>query len=286
MKHQELLRTRDGHKISLNLYLPQESSGRLLLIGPGAGVVQTFYESFATYCANSGYTVITFDYRGTGASGAERIRNFQTTLRQWAHQDLDAVILFARNRFPNYELIFLGHCLSGEIAGIAPASEFINRVVLVSSALSCWQLWPRRSQPKIWMMKILAPIISAWYGYYPGTRLNFLRDLPKGVVTEFSDWCNRPNGLFDVFPDNNYRKLNVPLLALSFSDDWFSPPKAVSALLGHFSAARTRWLHLHPSEAGLQQVGHDGFFNPESQSLWQTTIEWIETPEPLKGYFF
>jgi len=286
MTHHEILRTRDGCKISVSLYLPQEKNGRLLLIGPGAGVTQPFYEPFAVFCMNCGYTVVTFDYRGTGASGAERIRDFRATLRQWASHDLDAVLLYARSRFPGQELIFVGHCVSGEIAGIAPASEYIHRVVLVSSALPCWQLWPRRSKPRIWLMKILAPLISAWYGYFPGSRLRFLRDMPKGVVAEYSDWCNRPNGLFDVFPDNNYRKLNVPLLAFSFTDDWFSPPKAVAALLGHFSAARTRWLHLQPTEAGLPQIGHDGFFDPAGKALWQMMLDWIETPEPVKGYFF
>ncbi len=281
------LRTRDGEHIGLRCFHPLAGSvGRVLVIGPGAGVEQSFYDAFAAHCAGHGLEVITFDYRGVGRSGAGRQRDTPSTLRQWAIQDLDAVLVFARQHFPKRELIFLGHCISGEIAGIAPASAYINRIILVSSALSCWRLWPRRSQPKIWLMKLLAPVISAWYGYFPGARLGFLGDLPRGVVREFSDWCNLPNGLFDLFPDNNYRKLRIPLLAFSFSDDWFSPPRAVSALLDHFSAASCRWLHLQPVEVGLDRIGHDGFFSQNCQPLWTSTLQWIEQSELEKGYFF
>ncbi|MCB0576403.1 MAG: hypothetical protein KDC61_17745, partial [Saprospiraceae bacterium] len=153
-------------------------------------------------------------------------------------------------------------------------------------ALSCWRLWPRSSQPKIMLMKMLAPVVSSLYGYYPGNTLHFMRDMPKGVVTEFSNWCNLPNGLFDLFPDNNYRKLSIPILAYSFADDWFSPVKAVSALLEHFKNARIRWLHLQPSEVGKSAIGHDGFFEPGNESLWQDMIDWIGKPEPAKGYFY
>lgn len=269
----EIIRTRDGYHISLTIYPSATGiSDRVIVIGPGAGVVQTYYKLFAEYCAEQGLTVITFDYRGTGLSGQHR--DFPATLRQWANQDLDAVLRYAHNTFPRQELIFLGHCISGEIAGIAPASEYIHRMVLISSALSCWRLWPSRSQLRIGLMKLLTPLVVAWHGYFPGKRLRFLHDMPRGVILELSNWCNHSNGLFDVFPDNNYRKMKIPLLAFSFTDDWLSPPKAVAALLSHFSAAQPRWLHLEPAEIGLDKVGHDGFFDPSCKGLWDQMLAW------------
>lgn len=285
---EDMVRTRDGRQIGLTLYLPEadDAADKVLVVGPGAGVEQPFYRPFAEYGARRGYPVVTFDYRSTGRSGTGTLRNVQATLRQWANQDLDAVLRYVRHGFSQKEIVFVGHCISGEIAGIAPASEHIGRMVLVSCALGCWRLWPVSSQPRILLMKLLAPLLGAWFGYFPGTRLRFLRDLPTGVVREFSNWCNRPNGLFDVFPDNNYRKLRIPLLAFSFSDDWLSPPRAVAALLGHFSNTQTRWLHLNPTEAGLTEIGHDGFFDPKAQQLWDTMLEWMQVPKTAQGYFY
>lgn len=269
------VRTRDGHFIRLTQYLPPGGTPRqVLVVGPGAGVEQERYQPFAEYCALQGCAVITFDYRGIGHSGNSHLKDFQATLRQWANQDLDAVLRYAHNTFPKQEIVFIGHCISGEIAGIAPAGEYIHRMVLVSSALSCWRLWPHRSQFRILLMKMLTPLIVWWYGFFPGKRLHFLNDMPRGVILELSNWCNRPNGLFDVFPDNNYRKMKIPLLAYSFTDDWFSPPKAVAALLGHFSNAQPRWQHLDPADIGLKKVGHDGFFDPACAALWDQMLTW------------
>ena len=269
------IRTRDGHFLSLSLYLPPGGTPwQVLVVGPGAGVEQARYRPFAEYCAERGCAVLTFDYRGIGYSGNDRMKDFQATLRQWANQDLDAVLRHAHNAFPKQEIVFVGHCISGEIAGIAPAGEYIHRMVLVSSALSCWRLWPHRSQFLILLMKLLTPLIVWRYGFFPGKRLRYLNDMPRGVILELSNWCNRPNGLFDVFPDNNYRKMKIPLLAYSFTDDWFSPPKAVAALLGHFSNAQPRWQHLDPVEIGLKKVGHDGFFDPACATLWEQMLAW------------
>lgn len=269
------LRTRDGQFIRLTQFLPPNGAPeRVVVVGPGAGVEQARYRAFAEYCAASGCAAITFDYRGIGHSGNGHIGHFHATLRQWANQDLDAVLRHAHNTFPKLELVFVGHCISGEIAGIAPAGEYIHRMVLVSSALSCWRLWPHRSQLRILLMKLLTPLLVWWYGFFPGRRLRFLHDLPRGVILELSNWCNRPNGLFDVFPDNNYRKMKIPLLAYSFTDDWFSPPRAVAALLGHFSNAQPRWEHLDPAGIGLKKVGHDGFFDPACAPLWEQMLAW------------
>lgn len=275
----EILRTRDGHNISLRIFQqPGAPSGRVLVIGPGAGLAQDFYAPLAEYSAERGLTVVTFDYRGIGQSGNGPLKGNPATLRQWANHDLDAVLRHVHNRFPRQEVVFLGHCISGEMAGIAPASEYIHRLVLVSCALSCWRLWPLRSQFRILLIKLFAPILSALYGYFPGTKFGFLNDMPAGVAQELSGWCNHPNGLFDEFPDHNYRKLCIPMLAYSFSDDWFAPSRAVAALLAHFGAASTRWLHLDPKEIGLPGIGHDGFFDPRCRVLWDQLLNWIQAP--------
>lgn len=284
---EHILRTRDGYSIGLTHFLPADKrEEQVLVVAPGAGMPQFFYRLFAEFCAREGFPTITFDYRGIGRSGNGTLRRFNTTLKQWAIQDLNAVLLFARNQYPTGSVTLIGHCIGGEIAGIAPASEYLNRIVLVNSALSSWRLWPLKDQPRILLLKLFAPLINAWFGYFPGRRLRFLQDMPQGVLRELSDWCNRYNGLFDVHPDNNYRKLQIPLLCFSFSDDWYAPPRAVSALLGHFSNTNTQWLHLNPKELGLPGVGHDGFFLPDCQPLWQLMLNWLKVPTTAKGYFF
>jgi hypothetical protein len=104
----------------------------------------------------------------------------------------------------------------------------------------------------------------------------FLNNLPKRVMYEWISWCDNANGLFDDFPDHNYRKLQVPLLAFSFSNDWRSQQSGVKALLQHFSSACITWYHVNPTQIGKRSVGHSGFFKTYSQkTLWQSMLNWI-----------
>lgn len=283
MQIREVIRTRDGHQLTLTLHRPDAPGGQVLVIAPSASAGQSFYNDFANYCAERTGPVATFDYRGMGLSGPGHPKGIEATLMQWANHDLDAVLLFAKKNFPEKELILLGHGLSGQIAGLAPASQYISRMILINSPLSCWRLWPFRNQLHILALKVVGPAASALKGYFPGKMLRYFQDLPVGVAGEWSAWCNRPNGLFDVFPDNNYRKLSIPMLVLTFSDDWHTPPRAVKALLRHYSSAQKQWLHLSPKELGLPEVRHDGFFTIACSSLWPMVPDWMSELHPAQA---
>lgn len=286
-EYDDILRTRDGWSIGIRLFHPKaDGIGKVVVVGPGAGIDQTFYAPFARYLSGKGFTVLTFDYRGVGASASAAASRRRITLRNWAQQDLNAVLLYARNTFAGQELILVGHGCSGSVAGLAPASEIVDRIVLVSSALLSWRLFPLNRMPGIALYKMLVPLLATWRETLPGRWLGLGSELPAGVMRELMAWCNYPNGLFDVFPDNNYRKMRVPLLAFSFTDDWFSPPRAVAALLSYFSTSKPEWLHLQPETLSRTNVGHSGFFEPASVDLWRSMLFWIEAPAPVKNYFF
>jgi predicted alpha/beta hydrolase len=281
------IRTRDGKKIWLNCYNPATSTGRVMIIAPSAGVRKEYYDSFACFFRDWGFTVIVFDYRGIGSSAPAKLSGCSANIHQWAAQDIDAVILHAKNTYPKQEIIYIGHSIGGEIVGLAQASQYISRLVLVNSALSCKKLWPLRDQFRITAMKTVVRFFTKWYGYFPGKRLGLAGDLPRGVMHEWVNWCNSPNGLFDAFPDNNYRKLQVKLLAFSFGDDWHAPPRAVEELLSRFANAQTTWFHVWPDELGIRKIGHSGFFHARLKSiLWMKLLEWLkeedrkEKPEP------
>jgi len=272
----ETIRTKDGKNIEARVYVPTEDSNRVIVISPSAHATQTFYYDIACFFRNQKFAVVTFDFRGTGDSAPTSLKGFKANLENWAQQDIDAVLRYVKNQFPKQELIFLGHGIGGEIIGLAPASQFINRIVLVSCALSCTRL--RRWREKLWIgvMKTFAKAISWLFGYFPGKELGILSDLPKGVMNEWIHWCDNANGLFDDFPDHNYRKLQVPLLAFSFSDDWRSQQNGVKALLQHFSSACVSWYHIHPKQIGKRKVNHSGFFKMTSEkTLWQPVLNWI-----------
>ena len=276
MRSNNTIRTNDGTKIWISCYTPEISNEKVIIIAPGVGITQDYYDLFATFFCREGFAVITFDYRGVGRSAPKKLNGYQANMHQWAVQDINAVLLYAKNSYQKHELIYVGHAIGGEIIGLAPASQYINKIILISSSLSCAKLWPWQSKIKIGSLKLLTRISSRVLGYFPGKQLNILSDLPQGVVHEWANWCDNANGLFDVFPDNNYRKLNVPILAYTFADDWHCPPRAVKELLNRFENSTITWYHMKPKELGMKKIGHSDFFFVSMRTiLWQSVYKWI-----------
>ena len=276
MQASQTIVTNDGTRIWINAHVPEKENSKVLVIAPGVGLTHEYYYLFACFFRQQGYTVISFDYRGVGKSAPQNLRGYEANMHQWAVQDINAVLLYVKQHYPGQEIIYTGHCIGGEIIGLAPASQYINRIVLVSSALSCAKLWPMKHKVRIAMLKIFVGITNHVIGYFPGSRLKIFGDLPKGVIREWANWCDNPNGLFDSFPDNNYRKLNVPILAYTFSDDWHCPPKAVNELLNHFANANITWYHMKPKDIGMKKIGHiDFFYITMKSTLWESLLQWL-----------
>jgi len=275
MHQSEKIRTKDGETLAVRIYKPKEEISKVMVIAPTADLTQDFYNDFCVHLVRNKIAVVTFDFRGAGFS-PKKLKGFKANLENWAQHDLDAVLRYCRNLFPKQELIFIGHGIGGEIVGLAAASQFINRIVLVNTALSCSRL--RRFREKIWIgaMKQFVQITSWLFGYFPGKGLRVLNNLPKGVLDEWIHWCNNENGLFDDFTDYNYRKLQVPILVFSFSDDWRSQESGVVALLKHFTSARIQWYHIEPKQISARTIGHSGFFKKRfRETLWSLLLNWI-----------
>lgn len=83
----------------------------LVIVHPATAVVQGFYKGFAEYLYKRGFSVITYDYRGTGLSKSGRVRHNKNTMSDWIEpaalaaeiklMDASMVVATARKRsFP------------------------------------------------------------------------------------------------------------------------------------------------------------------------------------------
>ncbi|HET6724002.1 MAG TPA: alpha/beta fold hydrolase [Chitinophagaceae bacterium] len=274
------IRTNDGTRIWISYYTPEKTNKKVIVIAPGVGLTHKYYDRFSNFLIQHGFAVVAFDYRGMGKSAPEKLTGYSANMHQWAVQDINAVLLYVKQHYPGEEIIYIGHCMGGEIIGLSPASQYVNKIVLVSSALTCEKLYPWNRRILLKISKSKSRAMSWLLGYAPADKKRKREKIPKGVYLQLANWCDNPNGLFDAFPDNNYRKINVPLLAYTFTDDWYCPPKAVNELLNHFANASITWYHLKPKEIGLKQVGHIDFFNSEMRStLWQSLLQWVNKGE-------
>lgn len=284
MQTRENILTKDGQEIVATIFRPEQIVSKVLIIGSDITTSQKTYEKFALHIASRKCAVYTFDYRGVGLSLTRELKSFHASMNQWGFMDLDAVILHARRNFPKLEIVFLAHGTSGQLLGLSPASQYLDSAIFINTALTCRRYWPWFSRIKISLHKLIRPVLSTVLGYFPGSILGFNQDLPSGVTLELHDWCSNPNGLFDFFPDSNFRRIQIPILVYSFSDDWFAPEIAVKTLLNHYAQARISWLHLSPDDVGRRKIGHSGFFHKKSkQTFWEEIVQWMSLPGKVRS---
>lgn len=105
--------TRDDVVLSGTLFLP-ENPKALVLVCTATGIRQQFYWTFAEWLATQGFGVMTFDYRGIGASlGASSVRASKARKQGWGTHDMPAALDYLVDRFPDMPVHLVGHSAGG-----------------------------------------------------------------------------------------------------------------------------------------------------------------------------
>lgn len=263
----------DGFALAGTVFTVREGLAGVVLVAPATGVRRTLYRHFADHLASRGLAAITWDWRGTGDSRPESLRGFHATMRHWAERDLAGVIAWARDRFAGAPLLALGHSFGGQAMGLASNAHLLRALVTVGAQSGWWGHWPL---PRRWAYALLwhvaVPAATSAAGYFPARRLGLGEDLPAGVAREWAEWCRSPQYLGDW---SGHRRFAAPILAWSFTDDPFAPPKAVAALHAQYVAAPLLHRAVAPWEVGASRIGHFGFFRPGVPALWRETSDWL-----------
>ncbi|MCA9777768.1 MAG: alpha/beta fold hydrolase [Candidatus Eremiobacteraeota bacterium] len=236
-----------------------------LLISAAMAVQQEFYHPIARYFQECGYSVVTFDYRGLGASAPPSLRGFTATIGDWALRDQQGVMNWVREKLSPRRFLMLGHSLGGKLAGFTKARN-VDGMACICTLSGYWRLQPAWEPYKVLFHTSLTfPLSCFLFGYMPWSRLARGCDLPRAAALQWARWCRHPNYLFSdpSLPHNRFEEFPAPVLACSVSDDAWSTPRAVEALMKHFRKVQYR--HLTPEEFGLTKLGHFGFFRPDSR---------------------
>jgi predicted alpha/beta hydrolase len=277
----------DGFELAGTLHGDPATANAAVLIAPAMGVPQGYYAEFARWMAAQGRLVLCFDYRGMGASRppshARTLRGFEADIVTWAERDAAGALAWLKARAPDVPLHWIGHSLGGQILGLLPDRELVDSAVTVASGSGYW----RENAPQLrrfvwWMWYVLVPLVLPLAGYFPGRRLKKVGDLPRGVMAQWRRWCLSPHYMMGEGGPalrQRYAALQVPMLALSFSDDEFMSRRNIESLHGFYAGAAKAMRHIAPSERGLRRIGHFGFFRPQHQpSLWTEIDHWLAVP--------
>jgi predicted alpha/beta hydrolase len=267
------LTTDDGSRLSLRLYPPTGAAQAAVLIGGAMGVRQDYYQPFAQWLADQGYTVATFDYRGMGDSRATRsLRGVSADLFSWA-RDYDSAIDALREAAPGLPLYLVGHSLGAQLPGLLRNRTQVDGLISVAAGSGYWRdNAPATRRMILYFWYLLVPAATALFGYFPGRRLRKVGDLPKGVMLQWRRWCLNPRyhvGAEGAAVREQFEAARFPLVALSITDDELMTERGTRVLVDCYPNAPRRIERIAPADVQAKRIGHFGLFREQFQStLW------------------
>jgi predicted alpha/beta hydrolase len=272
----------DGYVLRGHLWEPAPTTVRgspgVVVIAAATGVKASYYRRYAAFLAENGFTAITFDYRGIGESRGATIRNVQARWYDWGLKDLDAVLGWALRNGGGGDLNVVGHSFGGFAAGMAGNGRQVKRLLAVGAQHAHWRDYQRGHRLRYWWRwHTVMPLLTWGHGYFPGKRLGWLEDLPKGVAT---DWARSPSDFNARLPATiaeeiraNQAAFTADTLAVAATDDPFATEAAVARGLSYYPNSNATLVRLKPEDFGLNEIGHFAPFHSHFRdTFWAGTV--------------
>ncbi|MGV6875572.1 alpha/beta hydrolase family protein [Pseudochelatococcus sp. B33] len=252
-----------------------------VVINPATGVLARYYHRYAHFLTARGFDVLTYDYRGIGASAPADLRRCGYRWRDWGKRDFDAAARLMHERRPHDPLIVVGHSIGGFLPGLAESAPLIDRMLTVGAQYAWWGDYARAKRLGLFLKwHVAMPAATALFGYFPGRKLGWLEDLPAGVANE---WSFRGPRFERTHPREEragavarMAAVTAPILAIAMSDDELGTVPAVRRTLDYYTGASRTAVLLKPSDYGRERIGHFGLFHDSHASgFWIDTLLWL-----------
>jgi len=224
--------------IALRIF-PGGDDSPVAVVWPAMGAPARFYTPFAEALRDAGLTVVVADLRGTGDSGPPPRRTDRYGYAELA-DDVGAVLAALKPRFGDRRMVLVGHSLGGQVALLRTAvhpESTVDGIVLVAVGLPYWRAYPGLSQAVILgytqAIGATSALLRVWPGWTFGGRQ------ARGVIRDWARTARtgRFPRLHGVDTEAAVRTLALPVLAISFDGDRYTPHATLDHLVAKLPAA-------------------------------------------------
>lgn len=252
-----------------------------VVIHPATAVAERLYTGFSEYLAENGCAVLTYDYRGTGASGSPKA-NRGIRMRDWMIQDVPAAADWMAERFPDVPHLAVGHSIGGHAMALNNGTDGLLGFVAIASHAGVTKAIadPKERLRVGLVLRVLGPLTGRLLGVVPGRKMGLGEDMPGGAMLEWSRWSRLPNYFFDdpsLQASERAARVKTEVLSIGFSDDLWATPGQINAIYGRLPNAAVERRTYTPGDAGVPAIGHMGFFRRGAKDkLWPEVLVWLE----------
>ncbi len=273
--------TQDGYTIHGSYFSATHNGSKTVLINSAVGVKRRYYDSFANFLANKGFSTVTFDYRGIGDSRPRSLKGFRAKMEDWGSHDIPCILEWIARLPETKDIYLVCHSAGGQLIGLTPGIKCVKGMLFVSVQSGYWGYWSgahRYVMASLWYL--LMPLLTKVYGYFPSKTLRLGEELPRDVALQWASWCRDPQYLMSqqsLAEQSWFEAYDKDIIAYGFSDDNYAPLNAVDHLLSFYVNANIEKRYYSPQDAGKTEIGHFGFFKSYcANPFWNHVIEWLE----------
>ncbi|MBD7994545.1 alpha/beta fold hydrolase [Arthrobacter sp. Sa2CUA1] len=251
-----------------------------VVIHPATAVPERLYNGFAEYLAGEGFAVLTYDYRGTGASGAAK-ENRRLRMRDWMDDDVPATAEWMRERFAHLPQVAVGHSLGGHALALNNGTEGLQGFMTVASHAGVSAAIPNRTERARveLILRVLGPGAARLLGYVPGRKLGLGEDMPAAAMLEWSKWSRTPGYFFDdptMHARERTAQVRTKVLCVGLDDDPWATPEQIGVISRQLVNAKVQTRTYAPADAGVTAIGHMGYFRRGPGAvLWPEAAAWL-----------
>ncbi len=258
----------------------QAANGRVM-INPATGVLARYYHRYAQFLNEHGFDVFTYDYRGIGLSRPEQLKGVRWRWSDWGTHDFDAAIECLDGLSQDGPLLVVGHSIGGFLPGFGHNCHKVARILTMGAQYAYWLDYAASQRLALFLKwHVAMPALTLGLGYFPGKRLGWLEDLPKGVAM---DWSLRGPRMEMAHPSedraevlNNFAKVRAPILCVGMSDDPLGTQAALQRALNYYVNAPRQRVLLTPNDFGLKSIGHFSLFHSRHRDdFWADSVQWL-----------
>ncbi len=252
----------------------------IVLILPAMGAPTRLYNRLYHGILQEGLSVALMNLRGEGLLDKEQLISERNFGYAELLEDIDSVIKFITDKYPNKNIVTIGHSLGGQLGCLynCHKNPKVKATVIIAGGNVGYLSWKGLNRFKTFFITQFFGLISRLLGWFPGEKIGFGGNQPKNIMI---DWArNARTGVYNLIN----QKLDYELaskdvksffLGIVIDKDFFAPYSSTKSLLDKFPASDTEISTVEAKRFKKVTPNHFSWLK-EPQPAINTLVNWID----------